>query len=175
MKNIFLNNIIRVVLLIIAQLFVFNNIHLANYAVPVVYGYAILKFPFEMSRMSILFLAFLIGSAIDVCMGTYGVNAAATTLIAFLRPYVGNATFKEIDEGREATPSIKAFGFSSFFSYLAILTTVHIAVILLIETFSFSTILDTFLRILSSAALSIVFMILIELIFQSAHPKRSRY
>lgn len=175
MKNVYLNNIIRVVLLIIAQLFIFNNIHLAGYAIPIIYGYAILKLPFEMSRMLVLFLSFLIGGLIDVFMGTYGVNAAAATFVGFLRPYVANAVFKEMDEGREATPSIREFGASSFFGYLSILTIVHVTTILMIETFTLSGILNTFFRILSSAVLSIVFMGLIELIFQPASAKRKKY
>lgn len=175
MKNIYLNNILRVVLLIVAQLFIFNNIHLANYAIPIIYGYAVLKFPLETPRMSLLFLSFLLGVVIDIFMGTYGVNAAAATFIGFLRPYVARLAFKEMDDGREATPSVREFGASSFFGYLSILTTIHVAVILMIETFSVSAFLTTLLRILSSAALSIVFMILIELIFQSVSVKRKKY
>ncbi|MDR0364469.1 MAG: rod shape-determining protein MreD [Bacteroidales bacterium] len=175
MKSVYINNIIRTILLVVGQLFIFNNIHLTNYAVPVIYVYAVLKFPVEMSRMSILWISFLTGALVDLCMGAYGVNAAATTFIAFLRPYIGRLSFKEADEGREATPSIREFGFFPFFGYISILTTIHVAVILMIEAFPLSDFFDTLLRILLSALFSITFIILIELIFQPAHTKRIKY
>lgn len=175
MKRIYINNIIRVALMIAVQLLIFNNVYLVGFLIPIIYAYAILKLPLEMPRMWVLILSFLIGGLIDVCMGTYGINAAATTFVGFLRPYIARYMFGDTEEGREITPSVQEFGLSSFLGYASILMTIHIAVILMLETFTLANFLQSLVRILLSSAFSIFLVVLIDVLLQSTTSKKKSF
>ena len=72
--------------LVLLQVLILNNVHIAGYATPFLYIYFILKFNSGTSRNELMLWAFFFGLTIDVFSDTPGMNAAATVLLAFLRP-----------------------------------------------------------------------------------------
>lgn len=72
--------------LILLQVLILNNVHIAGVATPFLYVYFILKFNSGTSRNELMLWGFCIGLAIDIFSNTPGMNAAATVLLAFLRP-----------------------------------------------------------------------------------------
>lgn len=52
--------------LVLLQVLILNNIHLAGYATPFLYTYFILKFPSSVSRNELLLWAFFLGLIIDI-------------------------------------------------------------------------------------------------------------
>lgn len=69
--------------LVLLQVLILNNVHIAGYATPFLYIYFILKFNSGTSRNELMLWAFFFGLTIDVFSDTPGMNAAATVLLAF--------------------------------------------------------------------------------------------
>ena len=72
--------------MVLLQVLILNNVHIAGYATPFLYIYLILKFESDTPRKALMLWAFFLGLAVDVFSDTPGMNAAATVLLAFLRP-----------------------------------------------------------------------------------------
>ena len=73
--------------LVLLQVLILNNVHIAGYATPFLYIYLILKFESDVPRNALMLWAFFLGLAVDILSDTPGMNAAATVLLAFLRSY----------------------------------------------------------------------------------------
>lgn len=98
--------------LILLQVLILNNIHIAGYATPFLYIYFVLKQDSNISRNSLMLWAFFLGLFIDILSDTPGMNAIPVVLLAFLRP-----TFLRLFVPRDTLdnnikPSITTMGFS---------------------------------------------------------------
>lgn len=74
-----------VLLLLLLQLLVFSKLNLGYMFKPFPYIWFIFLLPFSTNRFMFLILGFLTGFTLDFFSNTYGLHAAATTLLAFLR------------------------------------------------------------------------------------------
>ncbi len=160
-------NIIRFLLFIVVQVFVFNQIpplhHLVN---PYIYFLFILWLPFKTGRKTLMLLAVAIGLALDYFTKTPGLHAAPCLLIAYLRPFVINLLITH--EGAEATyeePSIKSMGFGSYFIYVAVLTFIHHSFLFLLEALQFAGLLYFIGKTFLSLAISLFLILIAELLF----------
>ena len=75
-------------LLMILQLFLFNNIQFSGYVNPYVYIMFIMLLPFEISSWLLLVISFFTGFVVDLFAGTPGMHTSATVMAGFARPYV---------------------------------------------------------------------------------------
>ena len=146
--------------LVLLQVLILNNVHIAGYATPFLYIYLILKFESDTPRNALMLWAFCLGLAVDVFSDTPGMNAAATVLLAFLRPtflrlFVPRDTLESI------VPSIR-MGVSPFLKYLVVSVFVHHGVLLTIEFFSFAHMGTLLLRIVASTLLTVVCIMAVE-------------
>ena len=102
--------------LVLLQVLVLNQMHVAEYATPFFYIYFILKFNSRVGRNELMLWSFALGLTVDMFGNTPGMNAAAATCLAFTRNSLMRlVTLRDLDEGFR--PSIKNLGFSSFFLY----------------------------------------------------------
>ena len=69
--------------LVLLQVLILNNVHIAGYATPFLYIYFILKFNSGTSRNELMLWAFFFGLTIDVFSDTPGMNAAATVFLLY--------------------------------------------------------------------------------------------
>ena len=162
MKNKYISNILRFIGVAAIQLLILNNVHLVGFVAPVVYIYFVMKLPFGTKKLLVLFLAFLLGATIDVFVGTYGIHAAATTLIGACRHLFIKISFGDYEEDKEDAPSIKGNGFYPFLGYTAALTAIHIAVFFLLENIGYPLQFMLLFRILASIVVSIFLITLLE-------------
>ncbi len=167
MTNLIVRNSIRFVFLVLFQVLILNNINLGGYTNPYLYVYFILLLPFFTPRWLLLILAFLLGISIDLFTNTYGLNAAATVLMAFCRPYVIRAISREPEEDLGNQPSLRLEGFTWFFSYSVILILIHHTALFYLEIFRFTEFFQTLLRVLTSTAFTLVLVFISELLFYS--------
>ena len=123
------------VLLVLVQALILNNISFFGYATPFLYVYLILVFDANMSRNSLLLWGFALGLAVDICSNTPGVNAAATTLLAFMRPMLLRL-FTPRDSAEDFSPSILSMGINPFIRYLTFCLLFHQTALVLLLTFS---------------------------------------
>lgn len=141
------------VLLVLVQALILNNISFFGYATPFLYVYLILAFDANMSRYSLLLWGFALGLAVDIFSNTPGMNAAATTLLAFMRPSLLRL-FTPRDSAEDFSPGILSMGTSPFIRYLTFCLLFHQTALVLLLTFSLVQPHVIVLRIVSSVLLT---------------------
>lgn len=157
--------IIRFIALVLAQVLVINHIRLGGFVHPYIYLIFVMLLPINIPGWSLLLLGFGSGLTIDLFMGTLGMHAGATTLMAFCRPGIirlvsGSQKFENIKE-----PNINQLGFPWFLRYTLCMVTVHNFTLFMLEGFSFHLVGQALLRILLSVPASMFLILLIVYIF----------
>ena len=147
--------------LVLVQVLVLNQIHIGGYATPFAYVYFILVLNRDVKRNVLLLLGFFVGLVIDVFSNTPGMHAAATTLLAFVRPWL-LTLFVPRDSVDDWEPGIRSMGFGSFLGYAAMAVFLHHAVLLLLDTFSFFSWTLLLLKVVCSTALTTFCVMMME-------------
>ena len=147
--------------LILLQVLILNNIHVAGYATPFLYSYFIVKLNSGVSRNEAMLWSFLMGLCIDIFSNTPGMNAAAAVLLAFARPLFIRL-FSPRDSVDDFEPGFNTMGFSPFIKYITICVLLLITVLLAIESFSMADFPVLFLKIISSTLLTILCILAID-------------
>jgi rod shape-determining protein MreD len=165
MIRIITSNFLRFIFLVFIQVFLLKNIGYYNLSEPFLYILFILLLPFETPNWLVFILAFVMGITIDTFYDTLGVNAAACTVLAFVRIIFIQLTVQRLSFEIEPEPKLGIMGFRWFFFYASILTSVHHTTLFLIEDFSLTDIQYTLLRIALSSLFTIFLMLVAEFIF----------
>ena len=160
-------NIARFIVLVLAQVFVFNKIQFTGYISPQVYVLFILMLPFEITGFWLLAWGFLMGLTIDLFMHTPGMHAAASVTLAFLRPWVIWLVGKKEELEPWEYPNVRDSGSVWFLAYSIILVFMHHLVLFYIEVFRFSEFFFTFLKVLINSALTTLIIMVIQYLFFS--------
>lgn len=147
--------------LLLLQVLILNNMHIAGYATPFLYIYLIVKMESDTSRNTLLLWAFFLGLGIDIYSDTPGMNAAATVLLAFLRPLLLHL-FVPRDMTGQFVPAIRTMGIAPFLKYIAACTLLHHAALLSVEFFSVAHLISLLLRIVSSSLLTLCCILALE-------------
>ncbi len=77
---------LHLVMLLLLQLTILDNIQLHSYVYINIYILAIYILPYRLPNATILFFGVFLGFFLDLANHTMGIHAAATTLIAYIRP-----------------------------------------------------------------------------------------
>lgn len=160
MRN-FLNQLKYFVILAAVQVFLFGNIHLFGYATAYVYLLFILKMPRFATRNEQMIWAFALGLAVDIFGNTPGVNAAAATVLAFMRNYI-LAMFIPNGINEDFIPGTRVLRWGAYISYAAISILLFSFVLFLLELFTFSMPVHLMISVASSTLLTLLFIIVIE-------------
>ena len=160
MINILPRNIARFIILIIVQLLVFDSIQFSGYINPYIYVLFILLLPFETPKWLLLASAFLLGFTIDIFSNTLGMHTAATVFMAFLRPYILDLISPRDGYESGTVPRIFYYGVNWFTRYAFILILAHHFVLFYVEIFRFGNFFSTFLRVILSTVISLIFIVL---------------
>lgn len=166
-------NIFRFVLLIAIQIFICTNIHLFGFLTPAVYLLALLLLPLELPRSVQYLIGFFAGLLVDMfTTHTLGVNAAACTVMMFVRPYLAKAlNGRNTTEGADRPiPGFKDFKW--IILYVSILTIIHQVMVIMLETFTFKNFGHTALVMLGDILFTTFLIICIEYIFIPANKKK---
>ncbi|MCQ2317740.1 MAG: rod shape-determining protein MreD [Bacteroidales bacterium] len=172
MLNTQIKNILSFICLLLVQVLMLDNICLGSYVHPVVYIIFIMQRPFKTPRIQLLLEGFAMGIAVDVFNGTPGLNAAATVLVAYLRPYVIDMMTRksELDEKQE--PTVEKKGAAWFFVYSLIILIIHNFTFFLLEAFTFKLIGVILLEMLASVPVSALLILLISYLFKPIKKKK---
>ena len=138
-----------------------NNLHISGYSTPFLYIYLILKFESDVSRNTLMLWAFFLGLTVDVFSDTPGMNAAATVLLAFLRPSLLRL-FTPRDYQDNLVPSFKSMGITTIMKYTTASVFIHSLALLSIEFFSFSGIWLLLLRVALCTVLTVTCIVAVE-------------
>lgn len=151
---------LQFVVLVAAQLLIFNNIEFSGYVNPYIYVLFIILLPFDTPRALLLILAFALGIIIDLFVGTPGVHTTATVLMAFMRPYILNVFAPREGYQSGSSPRILYYGLEWFVKYAAILVIIHHFALFYLEVLSFDHFFSTFFRVLASASFTLLIIVL---------------
>ncbi|MBO4488774.1 MAG: rod shape-determining protein MreD [Bacteroidales bacterium] len=162
-----LTNIIRCVIALLLQIFICNYIHLFGFLTPAVYLFALFLLPAELPKSAQYLIAFAMGFVVDMFTHTLGVNAAASIILMYARPYINN-----LMNGRKTTevndrpvPANKDFRWMLGFTLL--LTLIHQTAVVMLETFTFRHFGKTLLVILGDTLLTVIVILSIDYLFYS--------
>jgi len=168
-----LKNIIRFILFILVQVYIFNNVHpIHQFVKPYIYFLFILWLPFNINRAGLMLLAFIFGLTFDYFSGTPGLHTAPCVFIAFVRPFLLNLLIpQETTQLSFAEPSVKSMGWASYTTYLVILTFLHIALLVFLEWTEFGDFLFFIGKVTATTALSLVLIFIAEMLI----PRKGKY
>ncbi len=160
MIKILARNILRIIVLVLFQVFILNNVQFSGYVNPYLYVLFILLLPFETPGWLLLSLGFVLGLTIDLFANTPGLHASATVFTAFLRPAV-LGFFAPRDGYVPGTfPRVYYYGFTWFLQYSAILILAHHLFLFYIEVFRLADFLLTLRRVISSSVFTLFLVVL---------------
>jgi rod shape-determining protein MreD len=146
--------------LVLLQVLLLNNIKIAGVINPFLYVYLIIALPIHTNRISLIFTGFALGMVIDVFSNSWGIHAMATTLIAFLRPYVLRvvSTQEEMDK---VMPRFRTMGVN-YLKYIVLMVFVHHLMLFTLEAFSFHYFWIVLSKTLVSSIISIILILTLE-------------
>ncbi len=155
----------RFFIVLILQLLVFNNIQFSGYINPFFYVLFILLLPFETPKWLMLVSAFLLGLTVDFFGHSYGMHAAASVFIAFVRPGVIRLiqSNKEIEPG--TLPTLGHMGFSWFMIYASTMVLIHHFIYFYLEVFRLTDFVTTFYRVIYSSIATLIVIIAEQYLF----------
>lgn len=163
-------NILRFLILLVAQVTICQHICLFGYMSPALFLLALFLLPLELPLSLQYLIGFATGFVVDAFAHTLGVSSFACTLTMFLRPYIAhmlngtnNNKFENIDR---PVPGVKDFRW--IFLYTLILTSIYEITSVLLETMTFKNFGHTLLVILGNTLFTVFVILCIEYIF---HPR----
>lgn len=159
-------------ILVLAQVIVFNHICLFNVAVPMVFIYLIFRLPITLSLNWTLTVSFFLGLIVDIFSDTYGMNAVACTVVAMLKRPVLRLYVPREEDLTRPEPSMLSLGVAVYMKYLLTMTVIYCTLIFIIEAFTFFKPLQLVLRIVFSTILSMIIMLGIDSLMTPRSEKR---
>ncbi len=157
MKISYLYEWLRFMLLIILQVMLLNRIALFGVATPVLYIYFLLKLPVGRNQFYVIISGFLLGLIIDIFLNTPGMNAAATTIVAAFRRPIINLFFSRVEYDEFVPGMYTAAG--AFIRFTIFTVLLHLTLLFFIESFTLFNLVNTLLRIVSSALISVILIL----------------
>jgi len=150
----------RFVVLVLAQVFIFNNIEISGYINPYIYILFLMLLPVSTAPLLVVISGFLLGLSIDIFSETIGMHTAATTFIAYIRLYVLKFFSPHDGYAKGALPRVKQFGLPWFSRYTIIIVFTHHLFLFYIEMFRMQDFFFTLLRVVLSTLFSVIFIVL---------------
>ncbi|MGG7034138.1 MAG: rod shape-determining protein MreD [Flavobacterium sp.] len=165
MNSTILLNIVRFVLLLSAQILIFNNINFLGYLNPFPYILFIILYPVNGSRTNLLLASFFLGLTMDMFCNSGGVHAAASLILAQLRPSFFKFSFGVSYEYQ--TIKINGRLTTQRFSFILISVITHHLVLFILEIFKLQLALELLTRTLLTTVFTLIISIIIIYLFKS--------
>ncbi len=146
------------VLLILLQVFIFNNIQVSGYINPQIYVFFILVLPLNIRGWKLLLIAFGMGLIIDAFADSLAIHALSSLFMAFCRPTALKVLGGNPDPDETTSPSYYNIGLFSLFLYSFVLILIHHTSLFLLELFRFNELIETMNRSLISSSLTMLFV-----------------
>jgi rod shape-determining protein MreD len=164
MNSTILFNTIRFVLLIAAQVIIFNNINLFEFINPLPYILFILLYPVNTNKSGLLIASFLLGLTIDLFENSGGVHATACLVLAYIRPAFFRFAFGLSYEYQTIKINDRLSPERFTFIFISIIT--HHLILFLLEFFKFTFLFEIFIRTITTTLFTLVVSIIIIYLFK---------
>lgn len=153
---------LMMIALVALQIFVLNRITFFGKYTPVLYPVFVMFYPFFRNRFQFLALSFLLGLAIDLFLNSGGINAFATTLIAYFRTLI----FRTSTETTTDFFSFQSLQWAQFVFFIFSSIFIHQLLVQYIEFFKFSRFFEILLNVVITSLISFIFILIYALIFK---------
>ncbi len=157
-----ITDILLIALLVALQIFVLNRINLFDKFTPVMYPLFVMFYPFFRNRFVFLGLSFLLGLTIDAFLGTWGINAFATTLVAYFRTII----FRTATDTSTDFFSFQSLQWMQFVFFILSSIFIHQFFVQYIEFFKPTRFFEILINILATTLISFVFILIYALAFR---------
>ncbi len=152
-------NIFRFILLLTAQIIIFNNMNFLGYISPFPYILFIILYPVNGNKFGLLFASFLLGLILDMFSNSGGIHAAACVILAYYRPYLFRFAFGLSYEYQ--TIKLNDVVTPERFSFILLSVVIHHSILFILETFRISFFWDILLRTLLSSIFTILLCLIV--------------
>lgn len=159
MNSTLLANIGRFILLLAAQVLIFNRIDLFGFINPFPYVLFIILYPVNGNKSGLLAASFFLGLLMDMFWNSGGVHAAACVVLAYYRPAIFKFSFGLSYEYQ--TVRLNDVLTPERFSFILISVVLHHFVLFILEVFKISFIWDILVRTFLSTVFTIITCIII--------------
>lgn len=162
-------NILRFLLVLIAQILIFNFVRIKWAEIPFIevfiYPLFLFLLPLRTSHSLLIVLGFGIGLIVDIFQNTPGVHSGAGTFTGLMRPYIIKSLTPRGGYKVHISPTISTTTFRWFAIYCAIMIILHCFAVSLIDIFQFKLLPYVLLRTILTSIVSYVIMMIVMIIF----------
>jgi len=156
-------NIVRFVLLVLAQVLVFNNLNFFGFINPLVYVLFFYWYPIRENRAAFITISFLLGLVIDIFSDTLALHTIVSITLAYVRPFLMRFCFG-------ANFDFQAFTFKNATqlqraTFLFLLILIQHVIFFSLEILSFAHILLILKKILFTSFSTFLICILLTSLF----------
>lgn len=160
------------VLLVLAQVIIFNHVCLYNVAIPFVFLYLIVRLPISVSTNWMMTIGFITGLTIDIFSDTLGMNTLACTLTGAIRHGVLRLYIPREDNVSQTEPSLRSLGTAVYLKYILTISLIYCTTVFLIEACTLFNPMLLFMRIVCSTLLTSVLIVCVDSLTIQRHEKR---
>ncbi len=161
-----IKEILLIFLFFILQVIWFNHVQILHRYSPIIFIYPLLHLPIKQNENMHLMLAFLLGIAIDIVSNTGGVFAATAVLVTYTRKlyfmFSKNRAYNMEDIQIDKITGIQRYLYYFTFIFFSQL------LIYFFESWNMSLLIQKITLILVNSLISLLFFILIDIIFYKA-------
>lgn len=155
-------DLLVILFLVSLQVFVMNRITIFGKYTPVLYPVFVMFYPFFRNRYVFLSMSFILGLSIDAFLGTWGINAFATTIIAYFRTLI----FRTSTDTSTDFFSFQSLQWTPFLFFILMSVFLHQLVVQYVEFFKLSRFFEVFFNVLATSLISFVFILIYALAFK---------
>lgn len=156
--RLWLENIGRLLGLLILQLLLINNLHFMGICNPCFYILFLIALPANLPHWAEQLIAFVTGALMDLAANTPGVHAAACVAIGFARPKILHNIVPD-DDRLIGTISTRTLDWPAYARLVLGMTLIHHAILFMLLNFTFHALWLTLLQIVVSAAVTILLIL----------------
>lgn len=159
MNSALIGNIARFILLLTAQVLIFNRIDLFGFVNPFPYILFIILYPVNGNKSGLLAASFFLGILMDMFWNSGGVHATACVVLAYFRPAIFKFSFGQSYEYQ--TVKVNDVLTPERFSFMLISVILHHFILFFLEIFSLSSFWEILVRTVLSTIFTIITCIII--------------
>ncbi|MBA9078121.1 MULTISPECIES: hypothetical protein [Rufibacter] len=158
-------HLVQFVVLMGLQILLMRNLVLYDRGFCFVYIGFILFLPIDIDKVLLLILAFMSGITIDLFYDTAGMHAAATVLMAYLRPSMLKLLTPRDGYEVSDNASLTSMGWRWFLTYAMVLIFVHHFTLFFLELNGFKLIGFTLAKIIISTLFTGAVLVIFQMLF----------
>ena len=156
-------NIFRFVLLILAQVLIFNTLNFMDFINPMVYVIFFYWYPLKSNRALFMVVSFLLGFIIDIFSDTLALNAISSLTVAYARPVIMRFCFGVNYEFQNF--SFKNTTKIQRLTFLALLVLIHHLIFFSLEILSIAHFLLILKKVFATGIVTLILCTLFSSLF----------